>query len=110
MIQTTLPFFFSVILHPFRKITGHSSVKEDVEAALVESKKRRSNTPRRNTKAVQKMACKINWPHRAWKTYEANIKYLQEACTEKEINNFVTLVDRKISNFIQESPNRQSPE
>jgi hypothetical protein len=56
------------------------------------------------------MACKINWPHRAWKTYEANIKYLQEACTEKEINNFVTLVDRKISNFIQESPNRQSPE
>jgi hypothetical protein len=39
MIQTTLPFFFSVILHPFRKITGHSSVKEDVEAALVESEK-----------------------------------------------------------------------
>jgi len=54
------------------------------------------------------MACKINWTHRAWKTYEANIKYLQEAWTEKEINNFVTLVDRKILH-LSRNPQTGSP-
>jgi plasmid stabilization system protein ParE len=45
------------------------------------------------------MACKINWTPRAWLTYEANIKYLQQAWTEKEISNFVVLVDKKVANL-----------
>ncbi|HXB45049.1 MAG TPA: hypothetical protein VNV85_13370 [Puia sp.] len=45
------------------------------------------------------MACKVNWTRRAWSTYDANIKYLQEAWTQKEINNFILLTDRKIANL-----------
>jgi plasmid stabilization system protein ParE len=54
------------------------------------------------------MACKINWTQRAWKTYEANIKYLQKDWTEKEITNFVMLVDRKISH-LSRNPQTGSP-
>ena len=45
------------------------------------------------------MACKINWTLRAWKTYEDNIKYLEQEWTEKEIISFVTLVDKKLFNL-----------
>lgn len=45
------------------------------------------------------MACKINWTKRAWKTYENNINYLLEQWTQKEISNFVELVDKKLSNL-----------
>jgi plasmid stabilization system protein ParE len=45
------------------------------------------------------MACKINWTPRAWKTYEANISYLRLAWTEKEINNFILAVDKKLLNL-----------
>lgn len=43
------------------------------------------------------MACKINWTLRAWKTYEANFKYLQEAWARREINNFIELTDKPIA-------------
>lgn len=42
------------------------------------------------------MDCKINWTLRAWKTYEANIEYLQNAWTQQEINNFIELTDKQI--------------
>lgn len=42
------------------------------------------------------MACKINWTLRAWKTYEANLKYLQETWAQRELNNFIALTDRQI--------------
>ncbi|HVZ97845.1 MAG TPA: hypothetical protein VG847_13275 [Chitinophagaceae bacterium] len=45
------------------------------------------------------MGCKINWTTRAWSTYEANIIYLQNEWTAKEISNFVILVDRKIASL-----------
>jgi plasmid stabilization system protein ParE len=47
------------------------------------------------------MACKINWTPRAWRTYEANLKYLEEEWTEKEISRFAELTDRKIANLSQ---------
>jgi len=40
------------------------------------------------------MDCKINWTIRAWKTYKANIDYLEKARTAKEISNFVIIVDK----------------
>ena len=45
------------------------------------------------------MACKINWTNRAWKTYEANIEYLLKEWTEKEVQNFVKLIDDKLSHL-----------
>ena len=45
------------------------------------------------------MDCKINWTNKAWLTYLANIEYLQKAWTEKEISNFVLLVDKKLANL-----------
>ncbi|MDQ6756876.1 MAG: type II toxin-antitoxin system RelE/ParE family toxin [Bacteroidota bacterium] len=45
------------------------------------------------------MDCKINWTNRAWRTYLANIDYLQKAWTAKEISNFVLLVDKKITSL-----------
>ena len=45
------------------------------------------------------MDCKINWTNRAWRTYQANIKYLEEEWTEKEISQFVLLTDKKIANL-----------
>lgn len=45
------------------------------------------------------MDCKINWTNRAWRTYKANIDYLQEAWTTKEISNFVLLVDKRLANL-----------
>jgi plasmid stabilization system protein ParE len=54
------------------------------------------------------MACKINWTYRAWKTYEANIKYLQKAWTEREISNFITSVETKISH-LSRNPRTGSP-
>lgn len=45
------------------------------------------------------MACQVNWTDRAWKTYEANINYLQQEWTAREITNFVKLVDKKIANL-----------
>ena len=45
------------------------------------------------------MACQVNWTDRAWKTYEANINYLQREWTEREIANFVKLVDKKVANL-----------
>ncbi len=45
------------------------------------------------------MDCKINWTPRAWQTFKANIDYLQEAWTEKEISSFVVLVDKKLNNL-----------
>jgi plasmid stabilization system protein ParE len=47
------------------------------------------------------MDCKINWTSRAWQTYEANIKYLQDAWTAKEISNFVLFVDKKLTLLIK---------
>jgi hypothetical protein len=43
------------------------------------------------------MAAKVNWTHRAWKTYEANIDWLQLHWTKKEIAAFVLLTDKKIA-------------
>ncbi|MEI9934861.1 MAG: hypothetical protein WDM71_08435 [Ferruginibacter sp.] len=43
------------------------------------------------------MACKVNWTNRAWLTYEANIKYLEETWTPKGISNFVLLTDKRIA-------------
>ncbi len=48
------------------------------------------------------MDCKISWTHRAWLTYEANINYLEEEWTEKEIRNFILLVDKKITNIAKQ--------
>lgn len=45
------------------------------------------------------MDCKINWTFRAWLSFENNIQYLQENWTDKEINKFVTAVDKKIFNL-----------
>jgi hypothetical protein len=45
------------------------------------------------------MACKISWTLRAWQTYSANIKYLEEVWTEKEISNFVLAADKRIGNL-----------
>ncbi len=45
------------------------------------------------------MDCKINWTNRAWQTYNANITYLLEAWTAKEISNFVIMVDSKLTNL-----------
>lgn len=45
------------------------------------------------------MDCKINWTNRAWHTYKANIDYLAEAWTAKEISNFVVLVDKRLANL-----------
>ncbi len=45
------------------------------------------------------MDCKINWTNRAWRTYKANIDYLEKAWTAKEISNFVLLVDNKLDNL-----------
>ena len=42
------------------------------------------------------MVCKIIWLPRAIKTYIANIEYLQEAWTEKEIQHFKLLTETKI--------------
>lgn len=47
------------------------------------------------------MACKINWTPKAWHTYKANIKYLKEKWTEREVANFILLVDRKIDHLSQ---------
>ena len=60
------------------------------------------------------MACKINWTPRAWRTYEANIKYLEEEWTEKEICSFILSVDKKIANLskqprIGSSRNKKNP-
>ena len=45
------------------------------------------------------MDCQINWTNRAWQTYIANIDYLEKAWTAKEINNFVLLVDKRLTNL-----------
>jgi len=42
------------------------------------------------------MDCKINWTNTAWRTYSANIAFLEDAWTAKEISNFVALVDKKL--------------
>jgi plasmid stabilization system protein ParE len=42
------------------------------------------------------MDCKVNWTDKAWDSYESNIKYLQTEWTEKEVSNFVVMVDRKV--------------
>jgi plasmid stabilization system protein ParE len=43
------------------------------------------------------MACKVNWTTRAWLTFETNLGYLQKEWTAKEISNFITSIDKKIS-------------
>lgn len=45
------------------------------------------------------MAYKISWTPRAWKTFEANIYYLEIVWTENEIKKFVTAVDKKLDNL-----------
>lgn len=45
------------------------------------------------------MACKISWTPQAWKTYSANIEYLQTHWTEKEIKTFVFAVEEKLTNL-----------
>lgn len=60
------------------------------------------------------MACKINWTQRAWRTYEANIKYLEEEWTDREISSFILSVDKKLSNLskqpgIGSSRNKNTP-
>lgn len=45
------------------------------------------------------MACKIKWTKRAWLTYKANIDYLQNEWTSKEISSFVIQVDERIKNL-----------
>ena len=60
------------------------------------------------------MACKINWTETAWRTYVANIEYLEQAWTAKEISNFVLLVDKKLSSLakhpqIGNHRNKKSP-
>jgi plasmid stabilization system protein ParE len=45
------------------------------------------------------MGCKINWTSKAWLTYEANIQYLQNEWTTKEVSNFVLATDKKIANL-----------
>lgn len=45
------------------------------------------------------MACKINWTHTAWKSYEANLQYLLKEWTEKEVSSFVETVDKKLANL-----------
>mgnify|MGYP000973367870 CR=1 FL=1 len=42
------------------------------------------------------MACTVKLTNRAWRTYEANLDYLQEQWTDKEVRNFIELVDKKI--------------
>ncbi|HEX5154144.1 MAG TPA: type II toxin-antitoxin system RelE/ParE family toxin [Parafilimonas sp.] len=45
------------------------------------------------------MAYKISWTPRAWKTFEANIHYLETAWSDIEIKKFVTAVDKKLINL-----------
>ncbi|MBZ4187631.1 type II toxin-antitoxin system RelE/ParE family toxin [Niabella beijingensis] len=55
------------------------------------------------------MAVKINWTNRAWKTYESNIKYLQDAWTQREVNNFIEQTDKlilRLSRFPQSGRSR----
>lgn len=54
------------------------------------------------------MACKINWTIRAWKTYSANIHYLEKTWTVKEISKFVITVDKKLS-VLSKHPQTGSP-
>jgi plasmid stabilization system protein ParE len=49
------------------------------------------------------MDCKINWTDTAWKSFESNIKYLEENWTSKEISNFVLLVEKRI-NVLSKNP------
>ena len=42
------------------------------------------------------MDCKIVWSQKAIQSFDANIEYLQINWTDKEIRNFVELVDKKI--------------
>ena len=50
------------------------------------------------------MVCRIIWLPRAIQTYISNIQYLQLNWTEKEIERFKMLVERKIEN-ISHHPN-----
>ena len=43
------------------------------------------------------MECQINWTKRAWLTYEANLNYLEAEWTQKEISNFIYLVEKKLA-------------
>jgi plasmid stabilization system protein ParE len=45
------------------------------------------------------MACKINWTDKAWFTYESNLLYLELAWTDREINNFVLSVEKRLDNL-----------
>lgn len=47
------------------------------------------------------MVCKIIWLPRAIQTYIDNIQYLQANWTEKEIERFKILVEKKIENISQ---------
>jgi plasmid stabilization system protein ParE len=42
------------------------------------------------------MDCKIVWSLKALQSFDANIEYLQTNWTDKEIRNFVELVDKKV--------------
>lgn len=42
------------------------------------------------------MVCKINWTPKALDSYLSNIEYLQKRWTEREIKNFVAVVEKKI--------------
>ena len=48
------------------------------------------------------MVCKISWTPRAWKTYCANIEYLEKQWTEKEITAFVLAADKRIDNLAKQ--------
>jgi plasmid stabilization system protein ParE len=54
------------------------------------------------------MAYQINWTQRAWQTYEANIQYLLQHWTEKEVSAFVWLTDKRIT-LLSERPLIGSP-
>ena len=43
------------------------------------------------------MACKISWTLRAGKTYEANINYLEQFWTEKEIAHLLRWLRRNLT-------------
>jgi plasmid stabilization system protein ParE len=45
------------------------------------------------------MDFKIKWIKRAWLTFEANINYLQNRWTSKEMSTFVIEVDKRLKNL-----------
>ncbi len=54
------------------------------------------------------MVFKISWTSKALQTYVDNMQYLQTAWTEKEVNNFAIIVEKKLA-LLRKQPGIGSP-